>query len=92
MADVNARLLRVSLVSADAEVWSGAATMVVARTQVGQIGILPGHEPVLAILAEGEVRVTLPDGEKIAATAEDGFLSVDHDVVTIVARAAALVA
>jgi F-type H+-transporting ATPase subunit epsilon len=90
MAEVAARQLRVSLVSADAEIWSGAATMVVARTKVGQIGILPGHEPVLAILDEGEVRVTLPSGEKISANAVDGFLSVDHDTVTIVARDASL--
>jgi F-type H+-transporting ATPase subunit epsilon len=83
--------LRVSLVSADAEVWSGAATMVVARTTEGEIGILPGHEPLLAILSEGEVRLTLPGGEKLAASAAEGFLSVEHDTVTIVARAAALV-
>ena len=65
--------LNVSVVSADQEVWSGEATMVVARTVEGEIGILPGHEPLLAILAGGEVRVTLPGGEKITANAEDGF-------------------
>jgi F-type H+-transporting ATPase subunit epsilon len=45
----------------------------------------------LAILAAGEVRITLPTGEKLTAAAEDGFLSIEHDVVTIVARNAALV-
>jgi len=83
--------LNVSVVSADQQVWSGEATMVVARTVEGQIGILAGHEPLLAILAEGEVRVTLADGSKIVAEAADGFLSVDNDIVTIVARQAALV-
>jgi len=83
--------LNVSVVSADQQVWSGEATMVVARTVEGQIGILAGHEPMLAILAEGEVRVTLADGSKIVAEAADGFLSVDNDIVTIVARQAALV-
>jgi len=83
--------LKVSVVSADQQVWSGEATMVVARTVEGQIGILAGHEPMLAILAEGEVRVTLADGSKIVAEAADGFLSVDNDIVTIVARQAALV-
>jgi len=82
--------LTVSVVSADQEVWSGEATMVVARTVEGQIGILPGHEPLLAILASGEVRLTLPGGEKIVAQAEDGFLSVANNQVTIVARKAGL--
>jgi F-type H+-transporting ATPase subunit epsilon len=82
--------LSVSVVSADQEVWSGEAAMVVARTVEGEIGILPGHEPLLAILAGGEVRLTLPNGEKIVARAEDGFLSVAYNQVAIVARSAAL--
>lgn len=65
--------------------------MVVAKTVEGEIGILPGHEPMLAILASGEVRVTTPDGELLTASAEDGFLSVEHDVITVVARNASLV-
>jgi F-type H+-transporting ATPase subunit epsilon len=44
----------------------------------------------LAILASGEVRITLEDGAGIKANAEDGFLSIEHDVVTIVARHAEL--
>jgi F-type H+-transporting ATPase subunit epsilon len=82
--------LNVSVVSADQEVWSGEATMVVAKTVEGEIGILPGHEPMLAILAGGEVRVTLAGGEKLTANAEDGFLSVEHDTVQVVASRAAL--
>ena len=82
--------LNVSVVSADQEVWSGEASMVVARTVEGEIGILPGHEPMLAILARGEVRVTLPSGEKVTATAEDGFLSVQSDSVQVVASRAEL--
>ena len=87
MAD---KTLRVELVAADRAVWSGEAKMVVAKTVEGEIGLLPGHEPMLAILKTGEVRITLPTGESIKATADDGFLSVEHDVVTIVARDAQL--
>ncbi|MET0990814.1 MAG: F0F1 ATP synthase subunit epsilon [Lacisediminihabitans sp.] len=90
MAELNAHELQVSVVSADREVWAGTASMVVARTTEGEIGILPGHEPVLAILAAGEVRITA-DGAVFTANAEDGFLSVEHDTVTIVSRTAALV-
>ncbi len=81
--------LRVSVVSADQEVWAGTASMVVARTVEGEIGILPGHQPLLAILAAGEVRITT-EGARIIANAENGFLSVDHDTVTVVARNAEL--
>ena len=83
--------LRVELVAADQAIWSGEAKMVIAKTVEGEIGLLPGHEPMLAILAEGEVRITLPEGDKLVANAADGFLSVEHNVVTIVARHAALV-
>ena len=83
--------LNVSVVSAHSEIWSGEATLVIAKTSEGEIGILGGHEPLLALLASGEVRVTTAGGEKITVDAEDGFLSVDHDTVTVVAGKAALV-
>ena len=91
MAEPAPHELLVSVVAADHEVWSGAAKQVVARTTVGQIGLLAGHEPVLGILAEGEVRITTPDGSVVTAKAEEGFLSLQNDVVTIVAGAAELV-
>ena len=83
--------LKVSVVSADNEVWSGLAKQIVARTTEGEIGILPGHEPLLAILAAGEMRVTTLEGAVVTANAADGFLSVEHNTVTIVARNAELV-
>jgi F-type H+-transporting ATPase subunit epsilon len=85
------KTLRVELVAADKAVWAGEAKMVIAKTVEGEIGLLAGHEPMLAILSSGEVRITLTDGDKFIANAEDGFLSVEHDVVTIVARHAELV-
>ncbi|MGK3953571.1 F0F1 ATP synthase subunit epsilon [Microbacterium sp. I2] len=83
--------LKVSLVSADAEVWSGEASLVVAKTVEGEIGFMTGHEPVLAILAEGQVRITETSGSKIIANAQDGFLSMEGDDLTIVAGNAALI-
>jgi len=90
MAEVGAHELQVSVVSADREIWTGTARQVVARTTVGQIGLLAGHEPVLGILASGEVRITTPDGDVVTARAEEGFLSLQNDVVTIVAGEAEL--
>jgi F-type H+-transporting ATPase subunit epsilon len=84
--------LTVSIVSAEEQIWSGTARQIVAKTLEGEIGILAGHQPILAILAEGgQVRVTTTEGSVITANADDGFLSVDHDIVTVVARNAALV-
>jgi F-type H+-transporting ATPase subunit epsilon len=83
--------LTVTVVSADEQVWSGQARMVVARTKDGEIGILAGHQPLLGVLAAGEVRVTATDGGRITANAEDGFISVENDTVVIAARTAQLV-
>ena len=83
--------LDVHLVSADAEVWTGEASLVIAKTVEGEIGFMAGHEPVLAILAEGQVRITRTDGSKVIANAQDGFLSMEGDTVTVVAGNAALI-
>ncbi|PZU47876.1 MAG: F0F1 ATP synthase subunit epsilon [Microbacterium sp.] len=82
--------LAVTLVSAEEEVWSGEASLVVAKTVEGEIGFMTGHEPVLAILAEGQVRITQLDGTKVVANARDGFVSMASDELTIVAGHAAL--
>ena len=82
--------LTVSIVSAAEEVWTGEATQVIAKTVEGEIGFMSGHEPVLAILAEGQVRITQADGSKVIASADDGFLSMENDELTIVAGNAAL--
>jgi F-type H+-transporting ATPase subunit epsilon len=83
--------LQVSIVAADHEVWSGAAKQIVARTTEGEIGILPGHEPILAVLALGEVRLSAVDGSHVRLRADDGFLSVENNRVTIVSRVAEVV-
>ncbi|WP_435203206.1 F0F1 ATP synthase subunit epsilon [Janibacter sp. GS2] len=77
--------LKVELVAADRKVWSGEASMVRARSSEGEIGILPGHTPLLGVLIEGDVVIHATDGDQ-TATIDGGFLSVDHDNVTIVAE------
>lgn len=84
--------LQVELVSADSRVWSGEASMVVARTVDGEMGVLPGHAPVLSVLAAGEVRIVPVDGDKVVAEVDGGFLSVEHDRVIVASDVAALVA
>ncbi|MBD8020324.1 MULTISPECIES: F0F1 ATP synthase subunit epsilon [Brevibacterium] len=83
--------LNVTVVAADRSIWSGEAKRVVARTTEGEIGILSGHEPVLAIVAGGEVRIVTADDQTVRAQADGGFLSVENDRVNIVADQAELV-
>lgn len=84
--------LKVSVVSAEREIWSGEAVQLSAKTVLGEIGILPGHEPMLALLAHGRVKIKSTTNETIQVDATDGFFSVDQDNVTVVAGQAALVA
>jgi F-type H+-transporting ATPase subunit epsilon len=85
--------LQVELVSAEARVWSGTASMIIARTVEGEIGILSGHEPTLALLAPGQIQIRSEGGETVVAEVQDGgFLSIEHDRVTVVADTAALLA
>lgn len=81
-----ANSLHVELVSADRTVWSGEATIVVARTVEGDIGVLPGHEPYLGLLADGVVDVRTVDGEEYVAAVHGGFLSIAEDRVSILAE------
>ena len=76
--------LQVELVAADRKVWEGEASMVSARSIDGDLGILPGHTPVLAVLVEGEVTIHT-SGAPQNVTIDGGFLSVDDDKVVVVA-------
>jgi F-type H+-transporting ATPase subunit epsilon len=82
--------LNVSLVAMDRPVWRGKAKIVVATTVEGEIGIMAGHEPVLALLKDGAVRIDATDGERIGAVVHGGFLSVANDVVSVLAESAEL--
>jgi F-type H+-transporting ATPase subunit epsilon len=81
--------LQVELVAADRTVWSGEASMVIARTVEGDVGVLRGHAPMLSLLTEATVEITTPDGGVIAAV-EGGFLSVAGDRVSILSERALL--
>ncbi|MFY1698247.1 MULTISPECIES: F0F1 ATP synthase subunit epsilon [unclassified Solwaraspora] len=84
-----AKQLHVELVAVEQMVWSGEAEMVIARTTEGELGVLPGHAPMLGQLAEpGQVRITLPGREQVAYDVAGGFLSVTTNGVTILAEEA----
>ena len=78
-----ANTMKVALVAADREVWSGEATVVNASTVDGEIGVMANHTPVLSVLAAGQIDVrTEDDGHWVAAT-DGGFLSVANNEVRL---------
>ena len=82
--------LEVAVVAVDHKVWSGVAKSVVAKTPEGEIGILPGHEPVLSLLVNGVVRIETTDGQKVPFAVHGGFFSVDSNQVKVLAEVAEL--
>ena len=84
------RRLNVSLVAADRKVWQGTAEMVIARTTEGDTGVLPGHQPILSILAPSVVTVRGTEEGSLEAVVSGGFLSVARDDVSILAESVLL--
>jgi F-type H+-transporting ATPase subunit epsilon len=82
--------LQVELVAADRTVWSGQATMVIARTTEGDVGVLRNHAPMLSLLVPGVVEISAVDGEDLVASVDGGFLSVANNRVSILSQHAAL--
>jgi len=83
--------MSVELVAVERPVWSGQANSLFAVTTVGELGILPGHAPLLGELVEGGiVKITTTDDEVVTAAVFGGFLSVTGDKVSVLAEAAEL--
>ena len=89
MATEGATGLQVALVAADRTVWSGEASMVIARTVDGDVGVLRGHAPLLSLLTEASVEIASPDGI-VHAAVDGGFISVADDRVSILTEHALL--
>jgi len=84
-----ANSMQVELVSVERPIWSGEATAVYARTSEGEIGVLPGHSPLLGALTPGWlVRILQADGVEQRVAVHGGFLSVRADGVSVMAELA----
>ncbi len=83
-----AMTLHIDIVSAEAEIFSGTATMVFAPAEMGEVGISPRHTPLLTRLKPGEVRVQSDDGEEQSFFVSGGMLEVQPHVVTVLADTA----
>lgn len=83
--------MTVELVAVERRIWSGEASFLLARTTVGELGILPGHEQTLAQLEEaGVVRIDGTDGTTTTVAVHGGFLHVTPEGVTVLAESAEL--
>jgi F-type H+-transporting ATPase subunit epsilon len=80
--------IHVDIVSAEAEIYSGQAEMVFAPALMGEVGIAPGHTPMLTRLKPGEVRLKLSDGSEEAFYVSGGMLEVQPRMVTVLSDTA----
>jgi F-type H+-transporting ATPase subunit epsilon len=79
--------MQVEVVSADRVVWSGESSNIIAKTVEGEIGILPGHEPVLGVLVPSAVVIFCEGGGRREVVAVDGgFISVSQGRVSILSE------
>ncbi|MEE8342422.1 MAG: F0F1 ATP synthase subunit epsilon [Gammaproteobacteria bacterium] len=83
-----AMTIHVDVVSAEEEIFSGAATMVFAPAVMGDVGIAPRHSPLLTRLRPGEVRLQMANGEEQFFYVSGGMLEVQPHVVTVLADVA----
>jgi len=84
-----AMTVHVNIVSAEAEIFSGLATMVFAPGVMGELGIMPRHAPLLTKIKPGEVRIRTEDGEEESFYVSGGMLEVQPNLVTVLADTAA---
>jgi F-type H+-transporting ATPase subunit epsilon len=83
-----ANTIRVDIVSAEHELFSGEATMVFAPAVMGEVGIAPRHTPLLTPLNAGDVRVQTAEGEEHIIYVSGGMLEVQPHLVTILSDTA----
>ena len=80
--------IRCDIVSAEAEIFHGEATLVVATGEMGELGIAPRHAPLITRLKPGQVRVHAADGSEQFFYVSGGILEVQPQVVTVLADTA----
>lgn len=81
--------IHVEVVSAEAQIYAGEATMVVATGELGELGITPRHAPLITRLKPGKLVITQVSGEKLdISILGGGVLEVQPDSVTVLAETA----
>ena len=80
--------LKVEVVAADRQLWTGDVVNLIARTTEGDMGILPGHEPIMAALVPCVVEIVTADGRGETLAIDGGFISVAEGKVWILSNEA----
>lgn len=80
--------LRIEIVSAEQEIFSGQAEMVFVTGEIGELGIAPGHAPLLTPIKPGNVRVLLPSKQEEIFYVSGGMLEVQPNIVTVLSDTA----
>ena len=81
--------IKVEIVSAEGNIFSGLAEMIIAPAKMGDVGITPRHAPLLTNLRPGEVRIQVPDqDEELLFYVTGGVLEVQPHLVTVLADSA----
>ncbi|MEX2470164.1 MAG: F0F1 ATP synthase subunit epsilon [Pseudohongiellaceae bacterium] len=83
-----AMTMHCDIVSAEANIFSGKVEMLIAAGSLGDLGIAPGHAPLLTGLNPGPVRLIMAGGDEQVYYVSGGYLEVQRGVVTILADAA----
>lgn len=83
-----AMTMHCDIVSAEKSIFSGLVEMVVAAGSLGDLGVAPGHAPLLTALIPGPVKLILKGGEEELYYVSGGFLEVQRGVVTLLADTA----
>jgi len=83
-----AMTMHCDIVSAEREIFSGRVTMVVANGTLGELGIMPGHAPLLTGIRSGPIRLKFDNGGEEVFFASGGYLEVQPSVVTVLADTA----
>lgn len=83
-----AMTVHVDVVSAEAQIFSGLAEFVALPGESGELGILPGHMPLMTRIKPGAVRIKLPDSKEEVVFVAGGMLEVQPGLVTVLADTA----
>jgi len=83
-----AMTIHCDVVSAEEQIFSGRVTMVIATGTMGELGIMPGHAPLLTGIKPGPVRLLMDNGSEETIFASGGYLEVQPGVVTVLADTA----
>lgn len=75
--------IRCEIVSAEKQIFSGEAALVIATGEIGELGIAPGHAPLITCLQAGRVVVQFGNGESINFVVSGGILEVQPKIVTV---------